>query len=91
MKNLLTNFRIMAILAVMCGIVSCGQPEPTQEPDKPDNPDNPEKPEQVETYLRADLQASDQSSIQIKVETSGLDSLAYMPFRHLSSSVVERS
>ena len=37
MKNLLTNFRIMAILAVMCGIVSCGQPEPTPEPDKPDN------------------------------------------------------
>ena len=78
MKTLLTKFRIMAILAVMCGIVSCGQPEPTPEPGKPDNPDSPEKPEQVETYLRADFQTSDQSSIQIKVETSGLDSLAYI-------------
>lgn len=94
MKNLLTNFRIMAILAVMCGIVSCGQPEPTQEPDKPDNPDNPEKPEQVETYLRADLQASDQSSIQIKVETSGLDSLAYICYESqqdaLQASIIFR-
>ena len=94
MKNLLTNFRIMAILAVMCGIVSCGQPEPTPEPDKPDNPDNPEKPEQVETYLRADLQASDQSSIQIKVETSGLDSLAYICYESqqdaLQASIIFR-
>lgn len=69
MKNLFKNFRIMAALAVICGAVSCVQPVPEQ----PDDPSNP-----TVTELKAAFLSSDQESISIKVETSGLDSLAYI-------------
>ena len=76
MKTLLMNFRIMAILAVMCGFVSCVEPQP-DEPDKPST--DVEKPgENIDPYLRADLLASMPESIEIKVETAALDSIAYI-------------
>lgn len=73
MKNLFLNFRIMAILAVMCGIVSCVQPQP-------DDPDTPVTPpvDETEAYLRADVVSASPESLEIKVETAGLDSLAYV-------------
>lgn len=70
MKNLFKNFRIMAVLAILCGIMSCGGPEPDPTPDDPTQ-------NQTETYLRASFLTSDQGSVSIKLETSGLDSLAY--------------
>lgn len=76
MKTLLMNFRIMAILAVMCGFVSCVEPQP-DEPDKPST--DVEKPDDsIDPYLRADLLASMPESIEIKVETAALDSIAYI-------------
>lgn len=69
MKNLFKNLRVMAALAVICGAVSCVEPVPEQ----PDDPSDP-----TVTELKADFLSSDQGSISIKVETSGLDSLAYI-------------
>lgn len=71
MKNSFKIFRIIAVLATVCGVLSC-------RPQQPDEPDDPV--DVTEPSLKASFLSSDQESIDIKLETTGLDSLAYMRY-----------
>jgi hypothetical protein len=91
MKNLFKNFRLMALVAVVCGVASCVDPivpdDPT--PEKPDveKPEE-EKPAETKTYLKASLVSTDVKSIEIKLETAGLDSIAYRSYDAMQDALI---
>lgn len=74
MKNSFKIFRIIAVLATVCGVLSCRPPQP----DEPDDPVDVTEPS-----LKASFLSSDQESIDIKLETTGLDAVVHF-FVHSS-------
>lgn len=76
MKNLFLNFRIMAVLAVICGLASCVDPAPVDPTPEPEG-----------NFLRAEVLTAGPDYVDIKVATAGLDSLAYICYASQQSSL----